>query len=239
VLSPDSSNPSSDLHPSKVLERPKVIYNEKTGKFVMWLHVDSHDYAMACAGVAVSDSPTGKFNYQGSLRPNNQMSRDMTLFKDDDGKAYHIYSSEDNATMHVSQLSDDYLKPSGKYVRIFVGLSREAPAIFKYKKKYYLISSGCTGWSPNEARYAIADSILGNWTLMDNPCKGANANKTFFSQSSYILPVSGKKDSFIAIFDRWNKTNLKDSRYVWLPIEFDGEKMKIQWMDQWDLTVFN
>ena len=31
-----------------------------------------------------------------------QMARDMTLFVDDDGKAYHIYSSESNSTLHLS-----------------------------------------------------------------------------------------------------------------------------------------
>lgn len=48
-----------------------------------------------------------------------QMSRDMTLFVDDDGKAYHIYSSEDNLTLQIAELADDYLSHTGKYIRIF------------------------------------------------------------------------------------------------------------------------
>src|SRR6516162_3327269 len=52
---PDS--PESNLHPTKVLERPKVIYNRATKEFVMWMHIDSVDYAAARAGVAVSSSP--------------------------------------------------------------------------------------------------------------------------------------------------------------------------------------
>ena len=83
----------------------------------MWLHVDSDDYNKAAAGVAVSDSPTGVFTYLGSMHPNGQISRDMTLFKDDDGKAYHIYSSEQNSTLYISLLSDDYLKPSGTHTQ--------------------------------------------------------------------------------------------------------------------------
>jgi hypothetical protein len=239
VLPPDTLNAESDLHPSNVIERPKVVYNEKTKKFVMWLHIDSHDYSKAAAGVAICDSPTGKFDYLGSMRPNNQMSRDMTLFKDDDGKVYHIYSSENNETMYISQLTDDYLKPSGKFTRNFVGESREAPAVFKHKGKYYIISSACTGWDPNEAKYAVADSMMGKWNMVGNPCKGTGADKTFLSQSTYVLPVIGKKDAYIAIFDRWNKTNLADSRYVWLPAEFDNGKLIIQWIDNWRLSVFN
>ena len=57
VLPAEPNDETSDLHPSKVLERPKVVYNAKTGKFVMWAHVESADYSKAAAGVAVSDSP--------------------------------------------------------------------------------------------------------------------------------------------------------------------------------------
>ncbi len=261
---PDDS--SHDLHCDKVIERPKVIYNAKTKKFVMWLHVDSSDYKAARAGVAVSDSPAGPFTYLGSFRPNagvwpenatgkdknpgaksalardfagGQMSRDMTLFVDDDGKAYQFYASEGNPTMHVSLLTDDYLKPAGKYARIFSGRSMEAPAVFKHGGKYYIIASDCTGWNPNAARSAVADNIFGPWKELGNPCRGPEADKTFFSQSTFVLPVQGKKDAFIFMADRWKQWDLSDSRYVWLPIEFDKEgKPLIPWRDSWDLSVF-
>ena len=66
-MEPDTLNPHSDIHPSMVIERPKVIYNDETGKFVMWMHIDSYNYWKAAAGVAVSDSPTGKFTYLRSM----------------------------------------------------------------------------------------------------------------------------------------------------------------------------
>lgn len=257
------NDPKHDLHSSKVIERPKVIYNRTTKKFVMWMHIDSENYAAARSGVAVSDTPTGPFNYLGSFRPNagvwpenataadkkpsrtnslardfkgGQMARDMTVFVDDDGKAYQFYSSEENATMHVSLLSDDYLKPAGKYRRIFVGRSMEAPAVFKRNGKYYLIASGCTGWAPNAARSAVADSPLGPWTELGNPWEGAEAETSYNSQSTYVLPVQGLNDTFIFLADRWNSTNLPDSRYLWLPLSFDAEgKPKIRWEDKWSL----
>jgi len=202
VLKPEMKDTVSDLHYSKVLERPKVIYNDKTRKFVMWLHVDSSDYSKAAAGVAVSDSPTGNFTYLGSIQPNNAMSRDITLFKDEDGKAYHVYSSENNETLYVSQLTEDYLKPSGKFTRNFIKSSREAPAVFKHNNKYYILSSGCTGWDPNVAEYAISDSMLGKWKVFGNPCSGKDANITFYGQSTHVLNISGKKDAYIAMFDK-------------------------------------
>jgi len=233
ALRPNESDSTHDLHTSKVIERPKVIYNKKTNKFVMWMHLDSEDYSYARSGVAVSDKPTGPFRFIQSERPNGSMARDMTIFQDDDGRAYHFFSSEDNATMHVCLLSDDYLSHTTTENRILIGQSREAPAVFKYKGRYYLISSGCTGWAPNPASWSVADNPLGEWKQYDNPCRGNDADSTYHSQSTYILAVPGKNDAFIFLADRWNKRNLEDSRYIWLPLQMKDEKPEIQWRDQW------
>jgi hypothetical protein len=75
--------------------------------------------------------------------------------------------------------------------------------------------------------------MLGEWTTIGNPCFGQDADKTFYAQCTFVLPVAGKKDTYIALFDRWNKTNLIDSRYIWLPIEFEGDRIRIEWKDRW------
>jgi hypothetical protein len=265
VLRTVPGDPRHDLHPSKVLERPKVIYNRATKRFVMWMHIDSASYAAARSGAAVSEKPTGPFKYLGSFRPdagvwpenvadtekeingtnvfardfkNGQMARDMTLFVDDDGKAYQLYSSEENPTMHVSLLTDDYLHPAGKYRRIFIGRSMEAPSVFKRAGKYYLIASGCSAWAPNAARSAVADNIFGPWTELGNPCVGSDADKTFHSQSTCVISVQNRDDAFIFMADRWNQWDLADSRYVWLPLEFatDGRPF-LRWHQRWSLDT--
>ena len=223
ALPANLTDTTNDLHFTKVVERPKVIYNNATKKFVMWMHIDNPDYTMAHSGVAVADNPIGPFTYQGSFRPNGAEARDMALFQDEDGKAYHIYSSEDNETLHISLLSDDYLRESGKFNRIFIGKSREAPAVFKRKGVYYCISSGCTGWNPNAAEYAVANSILGDWKVMGNPAKGNDADKTYYGQSTFVMPVAGKKDTYIFMADNWKKMDLRNSAYMWLPLKFKGK----------------
>lgn len=55
---------SGDLGPDRVVERPKVIYNDRTGKYVMYLHIDSRDYGEAKVGVAVGDSVCGQYQYR-------------------------------------------------------------------------------------------------------------------------------------------------------------------------------
>jgi hypothetical protein len=219
----------SDLDTGKVIERPKVLYNKKTKKFVMWMHIDRNDYAYSQAGVAQSDRPEGPYRYIGSVKPNGNMARDMTLFQDDNGSAYLIYSSENNQTMHVCLLSDDYLHPTPRDARILINQNREAPAMFKHGDTYYLITSACSGWSPNPASYAVADHPLGPWISKSNPCIGPGADSTFQAQSSFVLPIPGKPDDYIFIADRWNKLDLPDSRYIWLPLAVRGGKLEITW----------
>jgi hypothetical protein len=233
VLPAVPDDPAHDLHTSKVVERPKVVRNDRTGKYVMWMHIDSEDYSYARAGVAVSDSPTGPFEYLGSLRPHGHMSRDMTLFKDDDGRAYLFFSSENNVTLHVALLSDDYLEPTPEWKRLFVDRSREAPAVFKHEGRYFIVSSGCTGWDPNPAEYAVADTIMGDWEVKGSPCTGEGCDVTFHSQSTFVLPVAPGR--FIFMADRWRPADLPDSRYVWLPLRIDGDSLSIEWKDEWRL----
>jgi hypothetical protein len=235
VLAPNKTDVNHDLHFSKVLERPKVIYNEKTKKFVLWLHIDAQDYSAARVGVAISDKPTGPFTFIESFKPNGLDSRDMTIFKDDDKNAYLIYSSEWNRNLHISKLTDDYLKVSGKDIIALPGMSREAPALFKNKNKYFLITSLTTGWDPNKALVATADSIMGKWKQGYNPCHGENADITFTGQSTYVLPIQGKKGKYIFMADIWKKTNLQDSRYIWLPLEFKNDSVSIDWKKSWEV----
>lgn len=222
VLKAEEKNQAHDLHSSNVLERPKVIYNEKTQKYVMWMHIDNANYTKAAIGIAISDSPTGPFKYVHSKNPHGFDSRDMTIFKDGDGTAYVVYSSLHNRELHVGPLRQDYLDVTNVMTKVLVGQHREAPAVFKHRGKYYMITSGCSGWAPNEALAHVADSMLGPWETIGNPCVGANnvfRVTTFFAQSTFVLPMPGGiPGSFVFLADRWKPDDLRDSRYVWLPL---------------------
>lgn len=266
-----------------IIERPKVVYNEKTKKYVMWFHLEhkGKGYAAAEYGVAVSDNPVGPFKFLYSSRsckglwPVNmtkeeiakaksigdidrkkkdwkkdvadgvwlardiktgQMSRDMTVFVDDDGKAYHIFSAEENHTLHIAELTDDYLYHTDRYARILPAGHNEAPSIFKKDGVYWMITSGCTGWDPNAARLSKATNIFGPWESLPNPCVGEGANKTFRSQSTYILPVEGKENTWIFMADRWTPKNPINARYIWLPIEFENGIPVLKWKDEWKIA---
>lgn len=281
-----SEEDGHDIERGCIMERPKVVYNDKTKKFVMLFHLElkGKGYAAARVGFAVSDTPTGPFRFIRSLRPNagqwpkdfsekdikkakklkpsdykewwtpqwrkavntglllardvpgGQMSRDMTVYVDDDGKAYHIYSAEENLTLNIAELTDDYLDYTGDFIRIAPGGHNEAPTIFKRNGMYWMITSGCTGWDPNEARMFTSSSIWGPWEQLPSPFVGEHSEKTFYSQGTYVLKVNGTEDTFIFMADRWYPRSLKNSRYVWLPISFkeDGTP-EIRWHDSWSL----
>ena len=276
---------SSLLQPGCVIERPKVIFNKKNGRFVMWFHheLKGQGYKAAMTGVAVSDNITGPYKYLLSLRPNagvwpenfpeeykssaitesglkswsdewikavkeglfvrrdfagGQMARDMTLFIDRNGKAYHIHSSEENMTLHFSELTDDYLNFTGRYYRVLPGESNEAPALFYANGKYFMFTSGTTGWKPNPGRLATADKLTDKWISLGNPCRGTeDENKvTFRSQSTFVLQIRGKRNKFIYMGDRWIPENLADSRHIWLPVEWEEDNPVIKWYPEWDLS---
>lgn len=230
AVSPDTA---SDIARGCIMERPKVLYNAQTRQYVMWFHLELRDkgYAAARAAVAVSDKVTGPYHYVHSFRPNGNMSRDMTLFTDDDGSAYEVYSSRENYDMRIARLSEDYLSvtPADSLI---ARDHQEAPALFKRNGTYYLITSACTGWAPNKASLYTATSIFGPWTRQGNPMRGVDADRTFEGQSTYVLPVNG---SYIFIADRWNPKDLKDSRYLWLPVEWKDDGPTIPWTSEWRL----
>ncbi|XP_027112377.1 uncharacterized protein [Coffea arabica] len=227
VLKAEEKNETHDLHKSKVLERPKVIYNEKTRKYVMWMHIDDANYTKASVGIAISSSPTGPFVYLYSKSPHGFDSRDMTIFKDGDGIAYLFYSSLHNRQTHIGPLSKDYLDVTNSMTKVLVGQHREAHAVFKHQSNYYMITSGCSGWAPNEALVHVAESIMGPWEAIGNPCFGANKVfrvNTFFAQSTFVLPMpGGPPGSFVFMADRWKPDDLRDSRYLWLPLIVEEE----------------
>ncbi len=225
-------------------ERPKVVYNPLTKKFVMWFHYDRSGYGDSRAGVAISDRPAGPFLTLGQHRPiESSTFRDMNLWVDDDGLAYVFYSGEENQTMHVVRLNAQWTAPQMPMIegqtwnRILIGQAREAPAPFKYAGKYFLLTSGTSGWSPNRADLSVADTPLGPYVSLGDPFVGVDAELTFRSQSTSVLPMpDAAPGHFIYLGDRWKPESLADSRYVWLPFlmsDTNDQSPRIEWNPRW------
>ncbi len=214
------------------IERPKVMYNASTGKFVMWMHKENGtDYSEARAAVAVSDTVDGNYTYQGSFRPlGRHMSRDITVFTDTDGAGYMISAARENYDLQIYRLTADYTGIASLVANPWPGGHREAPALFKRNGVYFMLTSGATGWNPNQQQYATATNIAGPWSAMRN----IGDATTYGSQTAFVLPVQGTSGtSYLYLGDRWGNSfggTVNDSRYVWLPLTFaDSTTMSMSW----------
>lgn len=235
----DKKNTLQDIAEGRTIERPKVIKCEKTGKYVMWAHwEDGNDYSKARVMIAQADKVEGPYSLVRTLRPNGAESRDQTVFVDSDGTGYHFSSSEDNMTMHLAVLSDDYLIPTENWTRIFAGKQYEAPAIMKINGTYIGFFSGCTGWRPNPGHVATTRNLMGEWNDLGNPCVDANAETTYTSQPTYALKVEGYDYAYMYMGDRWNSSNVETSTYVWFPVMLRTGVPFLRWFDSWNPSMF-
>jgi hypothetical protein len=216
------------------IERPKVIYNASTGKYVMWMHKENGtDYGEARAAVATSSTIDGNYTYLGSFRPQGTyMSRDITLFNDN-GTGYMVSTADENNDLMIYRLTSDFTGIASVVGNFWNDAKREAPALFKRGSTYFMLTSAATGWSPNQAKYATASSISGPWTGWTN----VGDSTTYSSQPAYVLPITGTSGtSYLYMGDRWAGAwsgPVNDSQYVWLPISFPSStSMSLSWYPQ-------
>lgn len=183
------------------IERPKIIYNETSKKYVMWAHYENgYDYKEAAIAIASCDSPTGDFCYHGCFNPFQNMSRDCTLFTDKDNTPFFVSTAQDNANLNVYSLSDDYMSVNKLEKVLFQGEYREAPAFFETGGKLFLLTSKCTGWRPNQGGYAYADNMISNWSEIYD----FGDETTYHTQPAFVLTLNtAKGKQYLYIGDRW------------------------------------
>ncbi|MFF1721521.1 RICIN domain-containing protein [Streptomyces sviceus] len=227
-----------DLGPSRIVERPKVIYNASTSTYVMYMHIDSMNYSDARVGVATSSTPCGPYSYRGSFRPLGNISRDIGLFQDTDGTGY-LLSEDRNNGLHIYKLSADYLSVDSGVALLGSGGSAnsyESPAMVKTNGVYYLLASHLTGWNTNDNVYTTATSLGGPWAPMRN--FAAPGTHTYNSQTANIITVQGSSGStYIYAGDRWNPSDLGNSQLIWLPMTIRGTVVNVGQYPSWSLDT--
>lgn len=221
------------LGPGWVLERPKVFYNLKTKKFVMYAHIDSGNYQFASVAVLVCDTVAGDYEYLKSFRPLGHESRDIGQFVDDDGSAYLIFEDRPYG-FRIAKLAGDYLTVEREICLVPAHL--EGGALVHYDGLYYVIGSWLTGWHPNPNQYATAKSLAGPWSEF-KPIAPGSAN-TYGSQSTMLLKVAGTETTTVIFMgDLWEPRMLWDSRYLWMPLQIGGGKLELPEPKPWTLDV--
>jgi hypothetical protein len=224
--------PSGELGPNRIIERPKVIYNASTRQYVMWMHVDTPPHDATRVGVATSPTVCGPYSYRGSVQPLGKKSLDIGLYVDDDASAYLLSESRTDG-LRMYKLSADYLKVASL---VTVLDDFESPALFKQNGRYYLLGSHKTGWNLNDNAYTTSTSLSKGWAKWKGFAPAGS--KTFQSQTTFVLPVVGSQGTtFVFMGDRWKPDSLGTSPYVWLPLAVNGTTVSLAWHDHWSIDT--
>lgn len=152
-----------------------------------------------------------------------------------DGKAYIISTGRDDHTIRFLELTDDCsdivdanvtgaqpAKTLQWYDESGSAEPREAPAIFQHQGYFYMVTSGATGWRPNQQKYASASEFLGDWSDM----KPIGDRTAYHSQVFWVKGITASDGSGTQtkLFNGtrnapvWNGT---DSRDVVTPMYFN------------------
>ncbi len=205
IIPPVEDDPTSPLHPGRGMDRPHILYNPHTKKFVCWIKVMSGSVQLS--STLVADSILGPYEMaKADFRPLGMYAGDFDLVVDPhDGKGYYIFERV-HTELIVADLTDDYTDVTGYYSTHFhhgrPPFTREAPSHFRRDGKDYLVTSGTTGYYPNASEVAVADTIHGPWSVVGDPHPEDDTRTSYRTQVSSVFKVPGR-DLFIALGDRW------------------------------------
>ena len=283
IIPPDLEDKTSPLYPEAMMDRPHILHNKKTGKYVAWLKIMGEPSFFT---VLEADQILGPYKMVNrAVNPHGEMVGDFDLVADEEtGKGY-VLSDKPHTHVYCMDLNEKYTDAQGEYSEHFPHTAppegREAPAHFERNGKHYIITSGTTGYFPNPSEVAIADQIHGPYTVQGDPHVGDTSKTSFGSQISSVFKHPLKKDLYIAVADRWRpdleelagekyftgefeaeiqekfkkifsdphyvlteedakdlRINSSESDYVWLPIRFDGDRVMIEWKEEWNVEDY-
>ena len=206
IIPPDPLDESSQLHPKSQMDRPHIIYNRRTGKYVCWMKVMQPDGSQAST-ICTADDILGPYTIvRERYYPLGMSAGDFDLAVAPDGKAYY-YFERVHSELICADLDDDYTGVTGYYSTHLPRLAppdvREGIAHFVRRGKHYLLTSGTTWYFPNPGEAAIADTWHGPYSVQGDPYVGDDSRTGFHSQFCSVFKVPGKRDLYIALADRW------------------------------------
>ena len=214
LIPPVLDDPNSALFPAKRVDRPHILKCTATGKYVCWIKLSGPEAAFT---IWQADTLLGPYTMVENLyNPGGHKAGDFDMVSDEaTGKGY-IYFDADHASMLCMALTDDYLHAAAEVARSYADLTppftREAPALFAANGKKYMLTSGMTGYVPNQSDSAAADAWDKPFTSIGDPHVDDASKASFNSQISKVFKVEGRDGLFIAMADRWLPGTPVDAR---------------------------
>ncbi|MEK6310419.1 MAG: family 43 glycosylhydrolase [Curtobacterium sp.] len=207
IIPPVLDDPASPLHPAQKMDRPHIIRNPVSGKYVCWIKVMTADDEQRST-VLVADDLLGPYGIvRTGLQPLGMNAGDFDLVVDpDSGRAYY-YFEKVHTELICADLTDDCTDVTGTFSTHFPHpgppFTREAPAHFERKGTHYLVTSGTTWYFPNFSEIAAGPSYHGPFEVLGDPHPDDARRSSFRSQISSVFRHPGKQDLYIALADRW------------------------------------
>jgi hypothetical protein len=229
------------LKASAGTNRMDVLYNDSTKLYVMVMKWETPGDAWCNRGIATSTSPTGPFTKLFDSTVYGANTGDMSVFKDDDGKAYYCWEIWNNGktSQALALMTWDYIGLEKK-IQTWSNSDREANCIMKRRGKYYYLTSKMMGIDPSMTQYWTAPSITGPWTTNLVSCilPGDAANDSWSTQVDFVFAFKGTKDT-VQMYDgdRWKQTETnRQGGYAWLPITFSAkDSIIINYYQDWEV----
>ena len=205
IIPPEPEDKNSPLHPSAMMDRPHIVFNELTGKYVAWLKIMGEP---PCFAVLTADSITGPYTMENRrVNPCGLEVGDFDLQVDTKTKKCYLFSEKPHTGIYTVMLNEEYTDAAGDYTLHFPHagppLAREAPAHFMRNGRHFLFTSGTTGYHPNPSEVSEAEDWPGPYRVLGDPHRGDVSRTSFNSQITSVFKHPGKKDLYIALADRW------------------------------------
>jgi Glycosyl hydrolases family 43 len=224
--------PGTILYPPQCGERPKILYNASTSKYVIYIKMmtqtGSPSVYIGSFAVLTSSSISGPYTLQGTLSLTG--ADDFQVFQDTDGSQYLVRSEG-----KLYKLSADALSIAST---VKTGIqSGEGVSLYQAGSTYFWQSSQGSYWHCNDNSYSTATSLTGTWTSHGNFCP--SGSKTWESQDTAVVTVAGTAGTtYIYVGDRWVNGHLPASTLVMQPLTVNGSTESIPtYNPTWNLDV--
>jgi len=207
IIPPVLDDPDSPLHPAQGMDRPHIIFNQSTGKYVCWLKVMGEGHEQRST-VLVADALLGPYEIvRAGLQPLGMNAGDFDLLVDPATGTAYYYFEKVHTDLICAELTEDYTDVTGEYSSHFPHpgppYTREAPAHFERNGIHYLITSGTTGYFPNFSEVAAGPTHHGPFEVLGDAHPHDASRTSYRSQVSAVFRHPQKKDLYIALGDRW------------------------------------
>lgn len=219
IIEPVTDDKKSHLHPNNYLDRPHILKNEKTGKYVCWLKFSGK---IGCFGIMTADHLMGPYTMvRDDFRPYGKGVGDFDLAVDEETKKAYVYFEYEHHGVAAMELTEDYIGVTGAPVLLYEGLkppfTREGVTLFTRNGLHYLLTSGMTGYIPNPSEVATFHEWKGKIEIQGNPHRNDESLASFNSQVSAVFRHPKKEDLYIVLADRWVPDYIVTrERYEWL-----------------------